>query len=1095
MKKTLITTITFYFFVLSANAQNARFLDKNESETVVRNQITERQTFPTVYQLVLIDLVDLKQQLLSAPERFSGKDGVIISLPNADGFFEYFNVYEYSNFSQELQRQVPGIRSYFAVNKKNNTVLRMSLGTNGISFINFRENETEYLEPYSQDLSVYAVYKTSRLVRELPMSCTTADHDVAHDLIHNTSNKVFSSSPELLTFRLALSCTGEYGASFGGTFNTVLSQMNTTITNVNAVFEKDLGIRMNIIQNNNLVMYYNASTDPYSSGSVGTQNGVWNNELQATLNSQLGLDAFDVGHLFGATGGGGNAGCIGCVCLPNKGRAYTSPDSGPASGPRFDIDYVAHEFGHQFGGRHTFSYGGFGAPNSVELSDASLEVGSGSTIMAYAGITAYDIVNASSPYFHGFSIDQIQANMVGKTCPVRTPKNNVAPMVSAGLDYTIPFGTPFILTGTAIDANANDALTYCWEQNDAGTQDEILANSTASPFKQNGPNFRSYSPTTNNFRYFPILARTIANQKNTVGLDANMLSESLLDTPRSLNFMLTVRDNSVNGGLTKRDDMVLNVTGAAGPFEVTAPNTSLSWTVGTNQTVTWSVAGTTVNNVNAKFVDIYLSIDGGNTYPTLLAAKVPNDGSETIVVPNNVGNTNRIMVRGFEHVFFDISNANFAITAPSSSFAIKTPATVGSQNKSACQGANLVYSLIYETYGGFAAATSFTTTGLPTGLTATFAPTTLSANGTTTLTISNTASFTPGQYGFSVTASSGATSRTFPLYLEIINGTFSTQTLTAPADNAQAQPVVTTLSWNAVSNATLYNVQIATNAAFTTNVTTNTVSTTSFNATLQEATQYFWRVLPRNLGCDGSFSTARTFTTGATVCNTTSNATAVIIAATGTPTVTSTINIPAGTLITDVNVSLNLTHTNVNDLTIMLTDPSGTSVFLVANPCAAGNQNIVTTFDDEAASSFTCTAGSFFTPTTPLNAFDTANATGNWVLEIADGASGNGGTLNSWALNICGFQALSNNSSNAISNFVLYPNPNNGNFIVQFDADADSKTKIEVFDIGGRSVFSNSYNNTSTFSQQINLQSLSSGIYMINIQNGDRQLTKKFIKE
>jgi hypothetical protein len=95
---------------------------------------------------------------------------------------------------------------------------------------------------------------------------------------------------------------------------------------------------------------------------------------------------------------------------------------------------------------------------------------------------------------------------------------------------------------------------------------------------------------------------------------------------------------------------------------VSAPNTAVSWVVGSNQTVTWAVAGTTANAVNAAFVDIFLSTDGGFTYPIQLATMVSNNGSSSIIVPNNIGTTNRIMVKGYNHIFFDISNTNFSIT-------------------------------------------------------------------------------------------------------------------------------------------------------------------------------------------------------------------------------------------------------------------------------------------------------------------------------------------------------------------------------------------------------------------------------------------------
>ncbi len=108
--------------------------------------------------------------------------------------------------------------------------------------------------------------------------------------------------------------------------------------------------------------------------------------------------------MFGASGGGGNAGCIGCVCVDGqKGSGITSPANGVPMGDTFDIDYVAHELGHQFGANHTFSH-------NNEGSGVNVEPGSGSTIMGYAGITNQDVQPNSDDYFHFASIFQVQTN-------------------------------------------------------------------------------------------------------------------------------------------------------------------------------------------------------------------------------------------------------------------------------------------------------------------------------------------------------------------------------------------------------------------------------------------------------------------------------------------------------------------------------------------------------------------------------------------------------------------------------------------------------------------------------------------------------------
>ncbi len=231
--------------------------------------------------------------------------------------------------------------------------------------------------------------------------------------INGRTEAAGTSTGQLKTMRLAQSCNGEYSNWFGATSSAqvalVLAAFNATLTRCNGVYEKDLALHLNLIANTTAVIYYNPATDPYT-----TNLSSWNNQLQSTLTSVIGEANYDIGHMFGASGGGGNAGCIGCVCVNgSKGRGITSPADGIPQGDNFDIDYVVHEVGHQLGANHTFSM-------SLEGTGQNKEVGSGITIMGYAGITSQDVAPHSIDIFHETSIAQIQANLATKTCPVST---------------------------------------------------------------------------------------------------------------------------------------------------------------------------------------------------------------------------------------------------------------------------------------------------------------------------------------------------------------------------------------------------------------------------------------------------------------------------------------------------------------------------------------------------------------------------------------------------------------------------------------------------------------------------------------------------
>ena len=598
--------------------------------------------------LFVLDIIALKMQLSNSPQRslISNTSTIILALPNGDGEMDNFKVFENSNMDPALAARYPEIKSYIGFGIDNPTLTAfISISPLGFkSMVLGPDKSAVFIEPFSQDLTTYSIYRKADKTASLDkFECKVID--VAAPQINSNVLRPNADDAILRTFRLAMSVTGEYTTYFGGTKALALAAINNTMTRVNGVFEKDFGARMILIANNDVLIYTNASTDPYS---VATSMSNWNSELQNNLTNTIGNANYDIGHLFGASGGGGNAGCIGCICTNgSKGSGYTSPSDGIPSGDNFDVDYVAHELGHQFGGNHTFTTGNEGT-------GVHMEPGSGSTIMGYAGITNLDVQPHSDAYFHAISIQQITNNIKTKTCSVNTATGNSIPTANAGLDYTVPKSTPFMLTATATDANG-DALTYNWEQMDSQT-------TTAAPSatKTTGVNFRSYNSTISPVRYFPNMTSVLTGA--TITSATALTVEALPSVARTMNFRVTVRDNRANGSANNSDDMVVTVNATAGPFSVSSPNTAVSYSGGSSQTITWAVAGTTANGVNCANVDILISNNAGATWTTLLAA-TPNDGTEAVIIPNTPGSTNRIMVKGTNHIFFDVSNTNFTITS------------------------------------------------------------------------------------------------------------------------------------------------------------------------------------------------------------------------------------------------------------------------------------------------------------------------------------------------------------------------------------------------------------------------------------------------
>lgn len=595
------------------------------------------------------------QKLVNVPQRdtFTGVSNVIVSIPHPNGEIVDYRIVEASTFEPSLQAKFPEIRSFAGQGIKNaGDVIRFSVSpSNGLSAIirSVDSQETFIIDPFSIDYKTFIVFEKSKSNTQTGFICSTDDavKEFGPKINNEDGNVILNNADDatLRRFRLALSCTGEYATFHGGTLATVNSAFNATMTRVNGIFEMDFNSTMVIVATNNNVIYLNSGTDPY--GATDTN---YNAEVQAAITAQIGVTNYDIGHLVSAIGNNGNAGCIGCICGTGsstaKGSGFTTSTS--PIGDNFDIDFVAHEMGHQYGGNHTFSF-------STENNSVNMEPGSGVAIMGYAGITgATDVALHSIAIFHAASIQQITDNIKTKTCQTNISIANAVPVPSAPATKTLPIGTAFKLTGTATDANAADVLSYCWEQNDDATTVGAAA-SYPSGTKTNGANFRSYMPENSGTRYFPRLVDHLAN-----GVAGNTW-EIVPTINRTLNFKMTVRDNRPGGGNNESVSTAVTFDVARGPLAVTSQNAAgINYTQGSSQIVTWSVNNTNLMT-GAANVNIKLSTDAGLTYPITLLANTPNDGSQAVTIPNIFAPYCRILVEPTANDFYAINTTNFAI--------------------------------------------------------------------------------------------------------------------------------------------------------------------------------------------------------------------------------------------------------------------------------------------------------------------------------------------------------------------------------------------------------------------------------------------------
>lgn len=640
-----------FFIVLIINSLNAFsqtiWSDVSESNILFKG---ERVIVPESYRIFKLNIESIKPLLSSAPLEFTSEainNPKVIELPYPNGSFLKFKFWESPAMESELQQKFPEIRTYTGQGIDDPyATLKMDFTPQGFHAMILSPDGRVFIDPYAKgETEFYISYYSKDYTKSNPeFECEVLYHDEYIKPDYNFYESILTpTGPQLRTYRLANAATGEYTQYHGGTVALGLAAVTTSVNRVNGVFERELAIRMVLVANNELIIYTNPGTDPYTNnnGSLMLSQNISN------LNAVIGSANYDIGHVF-STGGGGIA-YLGCVCTSNKAGGVTG-SSNPIGDP-FDIDYVAHEMGHQFGANHTFN-GNTGSCSGNRNSSTAYEPGSGSTIMAYAGICSpQNLQSNSDAYFHTISFDEIVAftNIgSGNSCAQITSTGNNAPNITipAGGFY-IPKNTPFALRGSAMDPNG-DSLTYCWEEFDLGPAGDPNSPSGDAPI------IRSFNPETTGIRYVPKL-QDLINNTSTYGV-------LLPSYSRNLKFRLTVRDNKAGGGGVDRKQINFSVDGNSGPFTVTSPNSAITWEGNSQQTVTWNVANTNLAPVSCSNVRILLSTDGGWNFNDTILTSTPNDGSEIITVPNIATTQARIKIEAVNNIFFDISDQNFTIT-------------------------------------------------------------------------------------------------------------------------------------------------------------------------------------------------------------------------------------------------------------------------------------------------------------------------------------------------------------------------------------------------------------------------------------------------
>lgn len=807
----------FFLSLLSnAQGQNSFFTDAGEN----RNFSTtgQRVITPAKFRTSQLNVNELKSFLWSLPDEAnfltSRASAPILSLPMPDGSMARFRVWESSIQEPGLEDKFPEIRT-FAGQGVDDPYASIRFDFNpyfGFSAqILSSKTGRVIIDPYARgDVRLYQSYYMREWGGESHFDC---------GLNTENRNEEFTEAgpclgTQLRTYRLAFTCTGEFAQAVGGgAAGPTHAAIVTGVNRLTQVYEAELAIRLVLIANNNLIEFLNPSTDPWlNDGSITELNSITAN-INTALASVGGATAYDIGHL-GCTASDAGVAGLGVVCGSSKGRGLTG-GLNPVGDPYY-IDYVAHEMGHQFNASHTFN------SNTCASTGGSYEPGSGTTIMAYAGIcgATENIQPNSDPIFHAVSFDQIGTFVTtggGASCATLSATGNNLPSVTINTanNLSIPINTPFVLDASGSDPDG-DAITYNWEGWDIGAAGSwpSAASSTTRPL------FRTRLSKIQGSRTFPDIRVIVANYPGTGAPSAmdGLRGEVLPTVARAMKFRVTVRDNRAGGagvvsageGCQNSATFQVNTVGTT-PFAVLTPNGGESYVGGSTQNITWDIASSNVSPINVTNVKISLSTDGGLTYPTVLAASTANDGNESLAMPLISTTTARIKVEAIGNIFFDISNNNFTITPPPNGFTFNSPAPVTAP----CPAPDVMTSgnLAATWVGTFTGDVSLSGTVSPAGPTVSFGSTTLTqAAPSTTVSLTGMSTLSPGNYTVTVTGTgSGAPTQTRNIIFTINPGSGPAIT-TQPAN--QSACVGNTATFTVVATGT-YQWQVNTGSGFT----------------------------------------------------------------------------------------------------------------------------------------------------------------------------------------------------------------------------------------------------------------------------------------
>lgn len=1016
----LLAFTIIVLLTLQLSAQKV-WIPIHDEVSIIYKSTGERDIIPEAYANYELDLELLKYKLLKAPAKDDNNrwnKAILLEMPLPDGSFKTFSVIESPVMSPVLAEKFPNIKTYLGVSSQGGPEkIRFELGPEkGFHAAILTNLGQVYIDPYF-------TYPDENYISYFTRDIKTEQEDFASPVCGLTNQEIQDQQQEISQdvvieargdseivnkhiYRMAIACTGEWGAR-QGSVAVAMERIVSAVNRMNMIYENEAAVFFELIDNNDELIFLDPDTDPYdpfagpNNTHAGRQILGQNSNI---LNSVVGQGAYDIGHVVtvSCTDNIGGVAAFGSLCGSNKGTGVSCDGSGVIGG--FALSTLAHEVGHQFACSHSWSNCPGPLATAFEAGTA-YEPGSGSTIMSYSGgcqnnnNTGVDLLT-----FHSVNIEQIYTFITfgqGSTCGQIIETENHCPEVSIPYKsgMSIPISTPLELSASAFDID-NDNLSYSWEQFDAGIGFDLGTQSLI------GPQFAVVGPPNDD------IVRLLPDRNSLLTMNWNNPLEIMPFGNRIYNFRLIARDNHPEAGYAAWDQFNFNSNDQAGPFVITFPNNVVNAPVGSEMTVTWDVANTDLPPVNCKFVDIYISTDGGANFDSKIVSKTLNDGEASIIIPNDISNLVRVKVKAVDNIFFNVSFPNFRIVEPdepgfyfdlgilSAEVCLPNLLEIPIQGTSFQEFSNEVLLEVVD--------------GLPDGAEATFIESTIDPSGSTVLILDLSNVNTTGTYEIVIqgTAQDANTIRQ-NFNLDVVGTDFSDLALLNPAQGS-IQMGIDTFKWSIARNAELYNFMLATSPSFESSTVIEIAQGLTGNSyvpetVLDKSTLYYWRVTASNKCADDGASEIFSYATEALSCELfAAEDVPRNITQSGAPTIESKTFLPQVGQVSDVNIkNIKGLHENMGDLIMSIISPAGTEVVLYDRTCFS-SQDFNAGFDDESSLQVECPLANnrTFNPVEKLSSFNGEDIMGDWILKIADTQPGNGGQLQGFDFQICSNKAL-----------------------------------------------------------------------------------------